>query len=383
MIDVDALLSPISEGSPTGEDLRWVDGDLTFSTIEGNRVDEDPALVFEGDPKSADWKLVSATAEEALESKSKDLQLVAWLTEGLAQLHGFAGLAQGLQLAHRMLDQYWDTLYPGFDDGEVSLDTRAKPLGWLTSPRGFLPSVREIAIAHKEHRWADFERALQIEQIGQSRPTEAQEMLAQGGMSREHWIQTLQAMGAPAIGELVDSIRSAEAELQQLMEVCNRRFGYDDAPLLNPLQELLEEIRGSIEPHGGDASPDAAVAHEPAAQGPAASLPASGAGAASAGPVANRQAALQQLSEVARFFRETEPHSPMAPLIERAVRWGNMSFQELFAEVVNNDSALAHVWETLGIDPSAPSPPQDLTPSPSSAPAAPADTPSSKSEDAW
>ena len=37
MIDVDSLLDPISEDSPAGVDLRWVDGDTTFHTIEDNR----------------------------------------------------------------------------------------------------------------------------------------------------------------------------------------------------------------------------------------------------------------------------------------------------------------------------------------------------------
>jgi predicted component of type VI protein secretion system len=38
-------------------------------------------------------------------------------------------------------------------------------------------------------------------------------------------------------------------------------------------------------------------------------------------------------------------------LIERAVRWGGMSFEELLRDVVKSNDALAQVWETLGIRP--------------------------------
>jgi len=397
IIDVEALLTPISDGSPTGQDLRWVDGDTTFSTIEDNRVDEDPALVFEGDPKSADWRLVVSTAEQALTNETKDLQLAVWLTEGLARIHGFEGLAEGLNLTHRLVDQYWETIYPGYDadDGEITLATRGKPLGWLVSDRGFLPSIKEISLANKEHRWSDYERAMQIEQ---ARPEEAQEMMAAGGTSRAAWHQALQAMGPEAVGELVESIERSEAELKTLMDVCNDRFGYDDAPLLNPMQDLLEEIREAIRPHGAvDAPQDDGWGEETSDQSGSdvarASTPGAGGPAVASGVIASRQDALQRLAAVARFFRETEPHSPMAFLIERAVRWGNMSFQQLFAEVVKNDSALAHVWETLGIDPSNPDPgpppltsatapgPEPANPSPNVPPAA--DSATGSGDDDW
>lgn len=377
IIDVDELLSPISEDSPTGPDLRWVDGDTTFSTIEDNRVDEDPALVFEGEPKTADWRLVVSTAETALSNETKDLQLAVWLTEGLSQVHGFAGLAEGLALTHRLVDTFWDTLYPGYDpdDGEITLATRGKPLGWLVSDRGFLPSIRDIQLAGPEHRWSDYERALLIEQ---ARPEEAQEMQAAGGMTRGAWQQALQAAGPATVSELIESIEQCEAELKTLMEVCNDRFGYDDAPLLNPLQDLLEEIRDAIRPYGqtdttgGEAQSTESEAISMTSAAPGAAQASAGGPAVPSGAITSRQDALQRLSAVALFFRETEPHSPMAFLIERAVRWGNMSFQQLFTEVVKNDSALAQVWETLGIDPSNPDP----TPPPSApAPTAPADVP--------
>jgi type VI secretion system protein ImpA len=72
-------------------------------------------------------------------------------------------------------------------------------------------------------------------------------------------------------------------------------------------------------------------------------------GARIGGPVASRQQALRQLSQVAAFFRQTEPHSPISYLVQRAVRWGDMPLEDLLKEVVKSSDALEHIWETLGI----------------------------------
>lgn len=56
-----------------------------------------------------------------------------------------------------------------------------------------------------------------------------------------------------------------------------------------------------------------------------------------------------RLSEVAEFFRRTEPHSPVSYLVQRAVRWGEMSLEELMRDVVKNPEVLEQIWDTLGI----------------------------------
>lgn len=347
MFDVDALLNPVSDGAPTGSDLRWVDGDPTFRSIEDNRVDEDPALVFEGEPKSANWRLVVATAEKALTETTKDLQLAVWLMEGLAALEGFRGIETGLILTHKLLDQFWDQLYPGFDpdSSDVNLATRAKPLSWLSSERGFIPAVKEVALANSNHTWKAYDRALMIEQAPAA---DQAELLADGGVSRAQWQAELQSIGQEGLTEIADSIRRCEEELAKLVSVCDERFGDDDSPHLTPLVDLFEEIREAVEPRTSSSSLEESAGEH----GGALDAPAALAGGAPSGAIASRRDALQRLAAVAAYFRQTEPHSPMALLIDRAVRWGSMSFEQLFSEVVRNDSAQAQVWEILGVDPS-------------------------------
>jgi type VI secretion system protein ImpA len=69
----------------------------------------------------------------------------------------------------------------------------------------------------------------------------------------------------------------------------------------------------------------------------------------------DRAAALRQLADVAAFFRRTEPHSPVAYLVQRAVQWGHMPLEAWLKEVINDGSVLAHVRETLGLKEAEPS----------------------------
>jgi hypothetical protein len=65
----------------------------------------------------------------------------------------------------------------------------------------------------------------------------------------------------------------------------------------------------------------------------------------------DRQDAIRRLQAVASYFHRNEPHSPIGYLIERAIYWGNLSFDKWLQEVVKDDGVLGHVRETLGIKP--------------------------------
>jgi type VI secretion system protein ImpA len=67
------------------------------------------------------------------------------------------------------------------------------------------------------------------------------------------------------------------------------------------------------------------------------------------GAVRSRQEALKRLEEVARYFRQTEPHSPVAFLVQRAVKWGNMDLNGWLDDVIKDQAVLSQLRETLGL----------------------------------
>ena len=55
------------------------------------------------------------------------------------------------------------------------------------------------------------------------------------------------------------------------------------------------------------------------------------------------------LADVATYYRQAEPHSPIPYLIERAIRWSNLSLQEWLREALKSDDALSNVQDLLGL----------------------------------
>jgi type VI secretion system protein ImpA len=84
--------------------------------------------------------------------------------------------------------------------------------------------------------------------------------------------------------------------------------------------------------------------------GASAAAPPSEGAAGIAGPLRTRQDAINRLKEVAAYFRQTEPHSPVSYLVERAVKWSQMPLESWLASVIKDSTVLDSLRETLGVD---------------------------------
>src|ERR1039458_4440932 len=84
-------------------------------------------------------------------STGQEPYTLAMLVEQPAlQIEGFAGLRQGLQLIYRLLDTYWDSVYPQMeDDGDLEL--RATPLRWVGSQLD--SAIRLVPLTKAGHNW--------------------------------------------------------------------------------------------------------------------------------------------------------------------------------------------------------------------------------------
>ena len=71
------------------------------------------------------------------------------------------------------------------------------------------------------------------------------------------------------------------------------------------------------------------------------------------GPIRGRAEALARLGEVAEFFRQTEPHSPVSYLVQRAITWGQMPLETWLGDVIKDTAVLEAIKETLGIRPAS------------------------------
>lgn len=74
-----------------------------------------------------DWGLITQLSSDLLATKGKDLLVACYLTAGLLETRGLAGLSDGLKVIADMLETWWDSLYPSLK----RIRGRRNALQWL------------------------------------------------------------------------------------------------------------------------------------------------------------------------------------------------------------------------------------------------------------
>jgi type VI secretion system protein ImpA len=368
-IDVERLVAPISEDNPAGESVIY--SGVYDEIREARRADDTFSLgEWAFDAKVADWRKVIQLATAALSEQTKDLQIASWLAEALVKQHGFAGLRDGLIIARRLQEDFWEMLFPEIDE-DNDLEGRANALESLD--RNTALALKEIALTSGEglnfNQWSEskeFDIPENIEALEYNEQEKYQAMRAQAEeeqrVTGDRWRKAKAASNRAFYEGLNLTIEECWSEFELLDRTMDERFG-NQTPGLGQLKKSLDGVRDlvrrlvqekrELEP---DAVPDY-VSDEDGAGNPSAngsngavlSFPSGGAaGSATTGAIRSRQDALKRLSEVADFFRQTEPHSPVSYLVQRAVKWGNMPLESWLQEVVKDESVLSQIRETLG-----------------------------------
>jgi type VI secretion system protein ImpA len=350
ILDVKSLVTPITGANPSGESLRYAG---TYDAIQEARRADD--ALAQGDwqrpSKASDWRGVIEIATEALATRSKDLQIAAWLLEAAVKVHGFAGLRDGLRLLRELMERFWDTVYPEIQEND--LEFRAAPIEWLNER---LPeAVKAVPIAQSsrgdQYAWWHWHESRTVENLGRQNPEARELALAEGKISGEDFDKAVAALPRAHWEPLFEDLGGAWDELTGLDAVVDERFGRS-APSLVALKKAAEEVRTLIESivkRKRELEPDAAAAASSAAADGLAAFHEAPVASGGGGMPSDRAAALRQLAEVAAFFRRTEPHSPVAYLVQRAVQWGHMPLEDWLKEVITDGNVLAHVRETLGL----------------------------------
>jgi type VI secretion system protein ImpA len=327
----DDLLNPIPGENPSGESLRYAP---VFDKIkEARRQDDDaPQGEWQFERKTADYALVIKLAGEALATKSKDLQVAAWLTEAILRKEGFPGLKAGLEVIRGLIDNFWDTLYPELDDGDAEM--RAAPLEWLGTRME--PALRSVPLTSKGANWFQFKES-RVVGYEAAADTEAKvearnAAIAEGKMSGEEWDGAVAATPKAFYAGIEETLDGILDVIETLNIIGEEKFG-DVAPSFGPMRTTLDEIRHTV--HGllqkkREAEPDegaeAAVSEEEepasAEERPAASPKPRG------GPIAAEPAdqddAFQRVTAVAAYLRRNDPSSPLPYLLLRGLRWGEL-----------------------------------------------------------
>lgn len=347
------LLYPIDEFSQAGEDLSY---STLFDDIREARRSDDSGLTqreWATDIKAADWSLVRSLCETALKTRTKDMQIAAWYTEAMIHIQGFSGLAQGLELWHGLIANYWTMCYPPLDVND--LDERCAKIEWLNAQ---LPlALQKIPVTQSQdgiYTYLQWRESRWVENLGLKDAKAKSDAITDGKLSGEAFDKAARQSGVAFYETLLCDCRQALSALDALNAVVEAQFG-NEAPSLADLRSALVDcvsLAGRLYADvGGRATSEnrSAIDLNVNAVVPPASRAVGN--TLSVGTVSNRQDAVQSLRDVAQYFRLNEPHSPVALLADRAARWAEMSLEQWLGTVIKDDSMLGQLRELLDIKP--------------------------------
>ncbi|WP_370981166.1 type VI secretion system protein TssA [Agaribacterium sp. ZY112] len=376
VIDLDALAAPISDEAPQGTDIR-ADRSPTsdYYTIKDARNSAraaERAAMFDDDEADllTPWGIVLEVAPKILKGTSKDLEVACWYLEGLIRYEGIAGLRDGLVLIKRLVEEHWEGLYPEPD--EDGIETKVAPLTGLNGDGGdgtLMTPVRNVAITNEgdygEFSFWQFQQARDADRIEDEDEKAARNDVLGYSLKiindtvAETDLQTCKDI----IATLEESLEAYKDTNNMLREHCKH-----EAPPSTNIANLLDEVQRTARFLYKDKLEAAEAAEQAAEQAAEAEQQATdeavqateGAAtvttqviqqvaAGTVGPITNREDALKRLEDVAKYFRQYEPHTPISPGLERIIGWGRMTVSELMMELLPDDQARGLYSQLTGV----------------------------------
>ena len=348
MFSAEQLLIPISDSRPSGEDLSF-SSDL--DAIAQARKFDDPSLdqgEWVTELKEADWEFVVKRCAALLTEKSKDLRLAVWLTEAAAKQHHLRGLAEGYRLLAGLCEQYWDMgLFPEADGGDN--DQRIGNLSWILARTRTL--IRELPLTegrNSGYSTVDFETARKRSGGGENDQSGAPKLADMEAAKRSNSTQFIAKFSTDA--------QYCMDALQQLEKVADAKLGQDSpgfSAARDAVQSMLHVMPATASKSSGGEAQVNEFADEQSTHADHAD---NGAAAPQqrdvvSGAIRNRTQAIAQLRAVAKFFRDTEPHSPVSYFAEKAANAGEQDLHTWLRSVIKDEGSLSHIEEMLGVQP--------------------------------
>jgi len=345
----DGLLNPIPGDSPSGQDLRY---DPVYDKIrEARRAEEELQLSEEASKsdvwtravKKADYIQVIKLSTEALLKRTKDLQIAAWLTEAMLAQEKITGLTQGLELVRGLMERFWDTLYPGIEDGD--LEMRAGPINWIATRLDI--QIRRVPLTKNKLDWFKFQESRRVPDEKDANENEAKRVareaaLAEKKCTPEQFDDGVRATGDAFYRQLTSDLGAAVEAAQSLESLSDEKFA-QYAPSFSNLKKSLEDLQDAVREYWKpeQETPQEAVVAEEQPEEAAAKqqlespgTPSSKREGAEAEP-ADADDAMRRIVAVSRFLRLANPSNPVSYLLIRSLRWG-----ELRANGTSLDSTL-------------------------------------------
>jgi type VI secretion system protein ImpA len=371
LLDLERLLAPISDESPTGEELSLSDLSGPLLRIK-DAFDEARRLVKEEQDRDLnggvdsfgqawrripppDWDAVIELSTTTLSEVSKDFRIASWLTESLLRKYNIAGLREGLLLCKGLCDQYWGAIHPPAteDDGHSATVAAFSALVAESTYRAILGTTivqgqKQTEREPRRYTAQDFLRAKELD--GTTNGDYSSEESAVVGLSEFKAIAELTPMEfhEANLATINECLQTLDALGDFFRENClEDAYGETTWPNVAGMRTQLETVMRLIKEISGGRAGEASEPVELIDSGSGGAMQIHGQPAVR--QEMNRETALRAIEDIAKFFERTEPHTPIHFALRKAVRWGRMPLPELLAELLEDGVSIDHVRKLIGL----------------------------------
>lgn len=375
-MDLEPFLVPVADGTASGSELR---NDPRFHAVE--RLMEPAARSFRlenvrtGGTGSVniDWTEILAQSAD-LAQAGRDVRLLVIVARALANAEGFDGLAQGLGLLTRTVEQHWDSVHPTLRESPSPREAATRrinalyqlenadngllcDLEFLTvlTPRGLgVVTVGDLCAGGLTRNQAQSElpSGLGDKEVADFLSRHDARVNRVTAACRAHAIERPEEMAG-----LVQSIAAAQGALAALEAALTARVGENGVGVkFKELDKVLSRALAPLAAAQGSATPgtQATEGNVMADPIPAASaspgtngthVPAAG---GIPGTVNSRRDVERCLDMIIDFYERTEPSSPIPHLARRMRKMVPMNFLQLMEEIA--PSGMKEFKNVAGVD---------------------------------
>ena len=329
-MSLEQWLAPVSAESPCGPNLEY---DAQFLALEESvrtqpkqefRREDGATIEVEG--AEIQWPVVLDQAQSLL-TRSKDLRVALLLTRALLHQEGYRGIALGLELIRRLLQEQWLGLHPGLDPDDGDPTMRLNALASLNALDAIAGDVRASNILDSRQHGQLSVRDLEI---AQGRLEVAPEEVKLAPAQVEGLVDAALSLSP----DLAAQSLSALKDLESIVAWLGDKVGAAQVPDLSRLHGMLLLVsqllnRNLPSPADGPAGDSASSAVDRVSQFLSQEAPEN----RSAGQINSRNDVVELLGVLCGYLEKNEPTNPVQILLRRAQRMMKMNFLELMKDM--------------------------------------------------
>ena len=338
---INRILTPINPKEPCGKWSRYGSEFMSLSKLREEDVPNMPMGEWERPLVKADWKKIVNQCVSFLENESKDLQIVIWLCDALVRTHQIHGVSLGLHIMNELISNYWENIWPSIDgDEEIA---RVAPFIWLNT--SFITRLNQDMILLKSSMkrsnpiyLIDWENSLRNnidkENLGREKIrdsvtnedvnwlNEIKTQSSESLVSIEKITKNLDkflASKSPSLSNLTNTIDKVYKFSASLLDkLSSKQINPDKVNTEKEIQRKnkieLSKTQNDFINHTLDKTNNEVSENS-----------------------LNRDQAYADLKKIAIFLQKIEPHSPTPYLLNKLVKWKDMTLEELINDSGNGE----------------------------------------------